>query len=202
MFDHLKAGMLFYEIGTSDGWQAAFYASMVGGSSNMVLIEPTIELWPNVKLIWEQNNLSIPKATYAGFCGDHDSENGRIHLSEWPEGPDYSEFMKGRMFSLFNEPRQAAEKPCRKIDTLAEMVGMPGAINIDVEGAELLVLRGAEKTLKNSHPIVWLSVHPEMIETDFGQSPKMVHEFMEECGYKGSLLSTDHEEHWFYTKRS
>src|SRR6266852_1894186 len=102
MFDHLKAEMLFYEVGASDGWQAAFYASMVG-APNVVLIEPTAELWPNIKLIWQQNNLALPRATFLGFCGDHDTPNGTADHSSWPEGPDYSQFVKGRMFSYLGD---------------------------------------------------------------------------------------------------
>src|SRR6266852_4340627 len=188
MFDHLEAGMLFYEVGASDGWQAAFYASMVGGASNVVLIEPTTELWPNIKTIWKHNNLSLPRATYMGFCGERDTGTGNAQFSTWPTGPDYSQFVKGQMFSCLDD---ATQKPCRKLDSLAVAIGEPEALNIDVEGAELLVVQGAEEILKEKHPLIWLSVHPEMMET-FGHTPKMLFDFMERCGYKSELLAVDH----------
>jgi FkbM family methyltransferase len=194
MFDHLKAGMLFYEVGASDGWQSAFYASMIGGASNMVLIEPTTELWPNIKAILEHNNLSLPRATYMGFCGERNIGNDSLQFSAWPEGPDYSQFVKGQMFSCLG---YATQKPCRTLDSLAVAIGEPDALNIDVEGAELLVLQGAEKTLKEKHPLIWLSIHPEMMET-FGHTPRMLFDFMEHCGYRNELLAVDHEQHFFF----
>lgn len=192
MFEHLKAGMLFYEVGAADGWQAAFYASMVGGASNMVLIEPTPELWPNIKTIWEQNNLSVPRATYMGFCGEWDTKLGTVKFSEWPKGPEYAQFVKGRMFSYLSE-----ETPCRTLDSLAMEIGFPDALNIDVEGAELLVLRGAERTLKEKHPLIWLSIHPEMMK-GFEHTPGMLFDFMAGSGYRNQLLATDHEQHYFF----
>lgn len=194
MFEHLKPGMLFYEVGAMDGWQAAFYASMVGGASFMVLIEPTPELWPNIKTIWEQNNLSLPRATFMGFCGNQDAESGSVRFSAWPEGPDYSQFVKGRMFSSLDDSTQ---KPCRRLDTLIVEIGAPDVLNIDVEGAELLVVRGAEQTLKEKHPLIWLSVHPEMMEI-FGHTPGMLFDFMKDCGYRSDLLAVDHEQHFFF----
>lgn len=196
IFDHLKPGMVFYEIGASDGWQAAFYASMVGGASFMVLIEPSVELWPNIRSIWRANNLSVPRATYCGFCSDHDTANGTVQLSDWPHGPDYSEFVKGQTFSSLSFPSHAT-KPCRKLDSLAAVAGPPDAVNIDVEGAELLVLYGVERTLKEKHPLIWLSVHPEMMET-FGHTPRMLFDFMERCEYRNELLAVDHEQHFFF----
>lgn len=48
---------------------------------------------------------------------------------------------------------------CVTADSIAADSGMPAVIKIDVEGAELEVLHGAENILKSRHPAILLSTH-------------------------------------------
>ena len=77
---------------------------------------------------------------------------------------------------------------------------MPSAITIDVEGAELLVLRGAQKTLKENNVKVWVSIHPDLSQKDYKKSKNDLLEFMEKIGYQSELLGIDHEEHHYFSK--
>ena len=43
---------------------------------------------------------------------------------------------------------------------------IPDLLKIDVEGAELSVLKGAEKVLRSEHPIILLSVHSDQLRKD------------------------------------
>jgi FkbM family methyltransferase len=74
--------------------------------------------------------------------------------------------------------------------------GTPMLIKVDVEGAELLVLRGASKLLLMHKPTLLLSVHPQFLPS-FEQSKEDVARFLGDHGYRWTLLSTDHEEHWW-----
>jgi len=56
-------------------------------------------------------------------------------------------------------------RPQISIDAYAKEHGLqPQVIKIDVEGAELGVLEGAEKTIASARPLIILSVHPREIE--------------------------------------
>ena len=60
----------------------------------------------------------------------------------------------------------------------------PDVIKIDVEGAELGVLRGARKVLGESRPIVILSVHPaelKMLGHDAGELSRLIDDLGYEC---------------------
>lgn len=91
------------------------------------------------------------------------------------------------------------EVPVTTVDALAQECGDPTVITIDVEGAELTVLRGAARTLTDARPAVFVSVHldlPWIDEKYPGDTGDKVREFMESYGYVGRWLATDHEEHW------
>jgi len=73
-------------------------------------------------------------------------------------------------------------------------------IKCDVEGAELLVLRGAHKLLARSAPDILLSVHPRALETEYGGSIIDLRNFLHAAGYEVRLLAVDHEEHWWCSR--
>lgn len=63
----------------------------------------------------------------------------------------------------------------------SELSLRPDLLKIDVEGAELLVLRGAAKLLGESRPTLILAVHPYWLPA--GQSPQQIFELLTSYGY-------------------
>jgi len=194
----LKPGDCLYDVGTEFAWLSVVYASMVG-AGNMVLIEPSTPMWPSIKATWERNGLALPSTTFHGLVG---AATGRIpagHLTSngWPDATDGPMIGKTAYTYLHDNP---ADIPATTLDDLAAFAGAPDAITIDVEGAELLVLQGAARTLTEHRPHVWVSIHPDLMARDYGATPDAVHEFMAGHGYVGTHLSTDHEQHWHFAK--
>jgi FkbM family methyltransferase len=72
----------------------------------------------------------------------------------------------------------------------------PMLIKIDVEGAELIVLRGASRLLLKNRPAILLSVHPQFLAS-FQQTVGDIAAFLGDHGYGWANLNTDHEEHWW-----
>lgn len=73
-------------------------------------------------------------------------------------------------------------------DFCAEHSLAPDVIKIDVEGAELLVLRGAKSTLARHKPTLFLSVHPVHLEA-MGHSVEELADLLRDIGYE--TLDTD-----------
>jgi FkbM family methyltransferase len=71
---------------------------------------------------------------------------------------------------------------------------LPNVIKIDVEGAELDVLKGAEQTLRRSRPPVFLSLHPSALAKR-NESPEMIFVWLKQRGYRYEVISEDHEIH-------
>jgi hypothetical protein len=65
-----------------------------------------------------------------------------------------------------------------------------------VEGAELLVLRGAKRLLAERRPALLLSVHPWALPANGGTKEDLL-SFLSDQGYVVEVIAVDHEEHWW-----
>lgn len=102
-------------------------------------------------------------------------------------------------FLCLDRPLPAEVIPRHSLDGLlapAIPAGTPLLIKIDVEGAELIVLRGASQLLRQHQPTLLLSVHPQFLPS-FQQSSADVAAFLQDHDYGWTVLNTDHEEHWW-----
>lgn len=198
MSEHLGQGDVLLDIGSELGWQSVVYAQFVG-PANVVLMEPADDVWPNIKATWECNFPGVPPlACYYGLLSDQTTSNFVLDRYLFPaeaEGP----LVRSVSYRYIHD--HGRRSPQMKIDDYCKLTGIePAAMTMDTEGSELLILRGAEKTLKARNMKVWVSIHPELGVRDYGVVPQQVHDFMASCGYSGQHLATDHEEHWFFTK--
>lgn len=201
MEEKLRKGMVFVDVGAYDGWQDALIARFVGGAENMVLIEPEPTNWGNIKAVFEANGLSAPKQAYAGLIGP---PNGFYNIfgsfeahNGWPTGPDYSKLISHTTFRHLDENNH---NTCSV--PLDDLVTQCDALNVDVEGAALEVLQSAEDTLRRFHPLIWVSIHGTAL---FHHRPLAhfppeadIPAYLEQFGYKGTVLANDHEQEWFF----
>lgn len=200
MRDNLTKGDVLFDIGAEIGWQSIIYAQFVG-PENMVLMEPAGVLWPNIMHTWRNNFPSIdPLACHYGLISNKTTSNWVMPKHLFPaeaEGP----LVHQLTYKYIHE--HALRMPQITIDDYVELTGIkPDALTMDTEGSELLILQGAEKNLKSRNLKVWVSVHDELSNRDYNLTAKSLHQFMANCGYKGTLLATDHEEHWYFTKEA
>jgi FkbM family methyltransferase len=72
----------------------------------------------------------------------------------------------------------------------------PMLIKCDVEGAELLVLRGAKRLLAERRPALLISVHPWALPAN-GGTKEGLRSFLSDQGYAVEVIAVDHEEHWW-----
>ncbi|MBF0153158.1 MAG: FkbM family methyltransferase [Magnetococcales bacterium] len=112
-----------------------------------------------------------------------------------------SDKLKTSYVCLHDSPQETI--PTHSLDRLLESEPTSGRgllIKCDVEGAELLVLQGAERLLAEERPTLLLSVHPAALKEYFQRSREDVYNFLTSKGYAIRFLSKDHEEHWLVEK--
>lgn len=73
----------------------------------------------------------------------------------------------------------------------ADKDAVPDVIKIDVQGAEMQVLRGARQLIKRNNPTLFLEVHPHLLDS-FGTSVREIHEFLSSHGYDRVQLINEH----------
>jgi len=195
MKKHLKHGEVLFDIGAEQGWCNLIYATFVG-PENMVLIEPTYEFWGNIIKTWNKNYDVPPLASYWGLFDTKTRDDYDKGFDIWEKAQN-EQIIDRNKYQYIHE--SSSDITHIELDRYVTETGIvPDALTMDVEGAELLVLQGAEKTLKEHHPKLWVSIHPDLGERDYQVTKNMTIEYLENLGYVGEHLSTDHEEHWYF----
>lgn len=203
MYDHISSrpDQVVYDIGAEEGDFPALWASW---GAEVVCVEPNPKVWPNIRTIFEANSFQDKMlGWHVGFAGaetvyqsEWDYDHART-VDGWPSC-SYGDVIGDHGFLVLPE---RPEVSIITIDELAKLYKPPTVITIDVEGAELTVLRGASKVLFQNRPTVFVSVHidlPWIDEKYPGDTGEKVAEHMEFHGYVGEHLATDHEEHWVW----
>jgi FkbM family methyltransferase len=190
-----EGGHVIYDIGAEEGDLPALWASW---GNDVALFEPNDRVWPNIKAIWDANSLPGPLAAFRGFAAETD-DNAMWRLSgAWPECAEGPLIGDHGFCNLCERP----DIPRVRIDSISTSISPPTAITIDVEGAELRVLRGARRVLNRHRPHVWVSVHPAFMADMYADTPDNLFAYMDSVGYDRQHLATDHEEHWYFSPRS
>jgi hypothetical protein len=84
-----------------------------------------------------------------------------------------------------DEVGESVEVSCEMttLDTALEQVEGVSLLKLDIEGAELLALRGAANLIARERPAIVCEVDAEFLE-GFGQQPRDVVEFLGQWGYE------------------
>ncbi len=180
MARHIRAGDVFYDIGANVGFYTLFASHFVQGSGYVYAFEP----FPaNADLIDKHiqiNHLS----------------NCRLFRLAVSDKSDRVRFQEGLSDGMGRIDEQGnLEVEAISLDTLIEREALRPAtiLKIDVEGAELSVLKGASRLLQTQRPRIFLATHGEIVH-------KQCEIFLREFGYQieafrsvdggGELLAT------------
>ncbi len=206
MHKHIGKGDVVYYVGAELGEMPAL-CQMWG--AEVVLYEPNHTAWPVIKAVWKANKLKRPLGLLAGFASNIEKlpTNANKDLFDgigWANGKDtWPIYSQGKIVEShgFSELYKEADGlPQYKIDNTVKIKKPPTAISLDVEGSEWKVLRGAEKTLAQYRPKIWLSGHPEFMFHQYGIYLTDLRNWIKAIGYKETLLDYQHEVHLFYEK--
>jgi len=204
MHDVITPTSVVYDVGAEQGDMTGLMAQWAPEGA-LVAIEPNPWVWPCIKAIFDENDLTPPAATFVGFCGERPqpptNPDGvrRGFFRGWPE---CATGVIDPAAGFAHLAQETDVVPTTTVDELVARTGLvPDVITMDVEGAEWFVLRGATRTLAQHRPTVFVSVHEAFLADFFGQCPADVDRLMAKAGYDGELLAVDHEAHMKYVPR-
>lgn len=197
LHDYIKPGMNVFEAGAEEGDLTALLGQW-SGDGTTVMFEPNPKVWPNIKAIWEENDIPGQFWCFVGFAADTNKLGGNLTSNVWPDAAHGEVIGDHGFLNLSEQP----ELPRVTIDYFRESYGVvPDVINIDVEGSELKVLKGAESTLLRHKPAVFVSVHDAFMARMYDEYASELFEYMKALGYKYELLAYDHELHTRFTPK-
>lgn len=156
----LQKDMVFLDVGAANGYYTVLAANSV---RDVVAFEPKasqrVVLLENIRRNGLKNVTVVEKPLFSRAArGFMRKDRLRLH----PDG-DYETI------------------------TLDSLCLSPGAVKVDVEGAELDVLRGAEETLRAHKPILVVEIHEHKIKT-FDHHWTQVSDFLRHLGYTVTYL--------------
>jgi len=150
----VKAGNCCLDVGANLGYYTISMAKWVGSCGLVVAFEPfptnfeTLER--NVHLNGLKNVILAPTAL--------SNRNGVLRLI-YSVNDHFSATPSAKGYAV-DENQDSIQVPTRRLDDyVAELGRIPTLIKIDVEGAELSVLEGAQNTLASVRPILLVEVH-------------------------------------------
>ena len=160
----------FIDVGANIGYISALASRRVGPGGRVLAIEPSPQVLPILRATIQRNeskNVSIVESACSQVAG-----NVTFFMT------DRSNLGKGSLSQQNAGSAQTAEVRCEQLDAIvaAHQLDRVDVVKIDVEGAELQVLKGMDHILAKCHPIIVIEVEPLLLAS-FGTNPSDINEF-------------------------
>lgn len=169
VFDYSKDGMVAYDIGAHVGFYTLLFARLCGSSGFVYTFEPNPRNLIYIREHLDMNNLQNV-AVFPIALG-----NKREYV-----------FLDDSVHSAMGHLSREKTSVIVSVDTVDNLISTgvmrpPDIIKIDVEGAELDVIYGAESTLRKYKPTVFVAI-------DNPQNENPLWEFLRSMGYKVQII--------------
>ncbi len=175
------AGSVVFDIGANVGFYTVLASRLVGESGKVVAFEPVDTIFEILKSHVELNNCS----------------NVRLEKLACSETSGTKTFFLGpntAMGSLHAVGGKEITVTTTSIDEFVARENVrPNFLKIDVEGAEMEVLRGGRKTITDAKPGIFLSTHSPELRSECKA-------FLGDLGYDVTELVDSDDPHEFYFK--
>jgi FkbM family methyltransferase len=173
-------GMTVIDIGAHVGLHSLQLSRRVGEKGRIIAVEPSPA---NASLLrkhldWNAcRNVTVVEAAIG-------ERPGAIEFTFRPDPTDHGGFANSIAYDI------GGSKTWVKVTTIDEVCSdqCPDVIKIDVEGAEVLAVRGAREVLCRSAPAVFIAVHPDAMRM-LGTAPAELVALLGELGYVGRRLN-------------
>jgi FkbM family methyltransferase len=159
----LKPGDTVIEIGGHIGYISLYFANLVGSTGRVAVFEPGPNNLPYIRSnVGDKNNILLIEKAVADFSGLTDFYLESLTGQNNSLLPNYPRF-DGNLRHTGLESALAktvVQVDCVTLDDfLAQTAGMkPSLVKIDVEGAELAVLKGMDRILQSGNVALMVEV--------------------------------------------
>jgi FkbM family methyltransferase len=145
-----KGNRVAIDIGANVGHYTEYMAKIF---PKVIAVEPHPE---NIKTLIEKTAKFPNVEIWKGVVGGSDGQT-KLYINSNPGGHSISKVV-AECKTFGHDLEKFIDVRSWRLDTIAEGLDI-GVIKIDVEGAEVEVLRSGVETLKRCHPLIGLEVH-------------------------------------------
>ena len=198
VWDSLKSalpeGGVLLDVGAHIGYFSLKGAAKTGAKGRVISFEPNPETLVQLRSNIEASGAAGIVTVAPIACSDRESE-----LTLWASrnGNTGASSLSKENSAAFDEKPEPYKVRGRPIDDVVRELGLTrvDVIKVDVEGAEVMVLRGAMQTLKRFHPKVVAEVDERQL-AGFGNKPAELDALFAEAGYNHSKKVDESDVEW------
>jgi len=181
----LAPGATFVDVGANVGWFTMLAATIVGATGRVVAVEPN----PANTALIERSvaEAGVTGVTIAAGAAFDSTGLATLHVDA----------SNGCVLALADVTTRAIEcsyvVPVRRLDDILDDTGIErvDVMKVDVEGAELHVLRGAKATFERHRPVLVTEFFPEALRGAGGCEPADYLTALRDLGYDLSIIGAD-----------
>jgi FkbM family methyltransferase len=173
----LKEGSVFVDVGAHIGYYSLEASKLVGPSGRVIAVEPNPPIVDKLRRNIKLNEFTNVKV-YEAACTD---KTARLRFFPSPE----ERSLWSSLSPKNSGGEDAIEVDGMPLDSIAEIEKLPrmDLVKIDVEGAEMQVLRGMEKILTTFRPRLIMELKSDALD-NLGASMEEVLSLLRQHGYK------------------
>lgn len=173
----LQAGQTAIDVGANLGLFTLLMAHRVGREGRVHAFEPNPQIFSRLTAHVLKNTFEKTVTLHRTAVSDR---NGALTLFTYPRHHGLSCIVPRP-----DLPHEATEVNAVTLDALFEAgeIRTPSFVKIDVEGAELLVLKGARQLVERCRPVIIVEVSPKHQKELFGYAPSQLWTWAQEYGY-------------------
>ena len=189
---HVPAGGTFVDVGAHIGWYSLKAAKAVGPKGRVIAVEPNHETLLRLRDNIRASGASAVIVVAPVACSDSETT---LKFYAAPRANTGESSLSSRNASQQGAVAASYQVRARRLDDIVREAGVTrvDAVKIDVEGAELLVLKGAVETLARYRPVVAVELVDRQLKS-MGASVEEVKAFLRSHGYAPKQSYADNVE--------
>jgi FkbM family methyltransferase len=168
------SGGIVWDVGSHFGFHTLGFSALVGSTGRVIGFEPNPANRERLQQNIDRNRDLATRIEILPCCLSDHNGDGLFALShDIDSGASSMSFLAGTDPAVDPATSAAWDRlvvPVRTVDALRrDGLPRPHVVKIDVEGAELLVLRGAAETIKSEGPTMIVETHSAALVFDVTQ---------------------------------
>ena len=184
-----KKGSDIIDVGANIGMHTVLCAKSIPSQNRVLAIEPIPSALKFLEANIARNKIQDKVIIYRGAVGER--RKRKIVMNYVPGLEEYSRVGSTAHPAVKGQRTHKISVPCETVDFLVNKHTLrPSLIKIDVEGADFLVLKGAQETIKKFRPVVICEFNSET-QADYNVKGEQILDFFKENSYDVTFVEKE-----------